>query len=377
VLALGVLGYAISLFMFGVATQFWVLFLARSLSGILSSATMAAAMAYIGDAAPAGDRSSDMGQLGAAMGVGTVVGPLVGGWLSADSLSLPFLVGAGIAYIALLLVLFALPESHKPHGAGSGQAQPGRRALWRTVLGPAGMLLLLICLDSFALTSVQGVTGLYVVDKFDFSTKQVGAVWMVMGGVTILVQGLLAGPLTRRFGELPLIYVGLLGSALGYLAMSLAAGYLTTLLAVGFFTLSLSVMGPPLNAYVSAFAGEHQGTIMGLNSAAASLGKVAGREQVSERKRGRLHTEAALRLLKNVWLRKNMQPVVGITGLHSCTDGPCLQPPPAATSPAWPFLPEPSRERLSRACSRTNRLLRVEPGVRCFPCVRLSRGASS
>jgi DHA1 family multidrug resistance protein-like MFS transporter len=189
VLALGVLGYAISLFMFGEATQFWVLFLARSLSGILSSATMAAAMAYIGDAAPAGDRSSDMGQLGAAMGVGTVVGPLVGGWLSADSLSLPFLVGAGIAFVALLLVLFALPESHKPHGAGSGQAQPGRRALWRTVLGPAGMLLLLICLVSFALTSVQGVTGLYVVDKFDFSTKQVGAVWMVMGGVTILVQG--------------------------------------------------------------------------------------------------------------------------------------------------------------------------------------------
>ena len=147
------------------------------------------------------------------MGVGVVIGPLVGGWLSADSLSRPFLA-----------------------------------ALRKTLFGRAGMLLLLVCLLSFGLTSFQAVGGLYVVDKFGFDTKQVGTVWMVMGAVTILVQGGLAGPLTRRLGELPLIYAGLVGGAVGFLGMSLAVGYPSTLVALS----------------------------MGLNSAANSLGRVAG-----------------------------------------------------------------------------------------------------
>lgn len=276
VLALGVLGYALSLFMFGVATRFWVLFVARSLSGILSSATMAAAMAYVGDSAAKEDRSGGMGRLGAAMGVGTVVGPLAGGWLSANSLSLPFLIGSGIAFVALLLVLVLLPESLAPRAAGGGRTLPTRAALFTTLVGPAGVLLLLVCLLGFGMANVQGVTGLYVVDKFSFNTKQVGTVWMVMGGVTILVQGLLTGPLTKRLGEVPLIYAGLAGGALGFLGMSLAVDYVTTLLALGFFTLSLALMGPALNAYLSTFAGEHQGTVMGLNSAATSLGRVVG-----------------------------------------------------------------------------------------------------
>jgi len=90
VLCLGMMGYAVTLFLFGLATEFWVLFIARTLSGMLSSATMAAAMAFIGDSASEKERSAGMGQLGAAMGVGVIIGPLVGGLLSDNSLSLSF-----------------------------------------------------------------------------------------------------------------------------------------------------------------------------------------------------------------------------------------------------------------------------------------------
>jgi DHA1 family multidrug resistance protein-like MFS transporter len=294
VLTLGVLGYAVTLFMFGLATEFWMLFLARLLSGILSSATMPTAMAFIGDSAPEKERSGSMGQLGAAMGVGIVLGPLIGGLLSANSLSLPFFIGAGMAFGAFLLVIFLLPESHRPQaereraaGTASSAFRIGnllqignslslRDTLRRTLLNPAGMLLLLVFIMSFGLTSFQGITGLYVVDKFDFNTKQVGAIWMVMGAVLILVQGLLTGPLTRRFGELPLISAGLAGGAIGFLGMSLAVDVLSTLLAVGLFTAALALVGPTLNAFLSNFAGEQQGTVMGLNSAASSMGRVVG-----------------------------------------------------------------------------------------------------
>jgi DHA1 family multidrug resistance protein-like MFS transporter len=276
VLTLGVLGYAVSLLMFGLATSFWMLFVARSLSGILSSATMPTAMAFIGDSAPEKERSAGMGQLGAAMGIGVVGGPLLGGWLSAGSLSLPFFAGAGLAFISFLLVIFVLPESHRGQAVVERQPPLTRDALRQALLSPAGMLLLLIFIMSFGLTAFQGITGLYVVDKFGFDTRQVGAIWMVMGAMLIVVQGGLTGPLTKKFGEMALIVAGLIGGALGFLGMSLAVDYPTTLLAVGVFTLALALTGPALNATLSALAGERQGAVMGLNSAAGSLGKVIG-----------------------------------------------------------------------------------------------------
>ena len=114
ILSIGVLGYAVTLFMFGLAKSFTMLFIARSLSGILSSATMPTAMAYIGDNTPQQEKSKGMGQLGAMVGVGVILGPLMGGLLSTDSLSLPFFIGSGLAFLALLLVIFLLPESRIP-----------------------------------------------------------------------------------------------------------------------------------------------------------------------------------------------------------------------------------------------------------------------
>lgn len=287
VLGLGVLGYALAMLLFGLATQFWMLFLARTLSGILSSATMPTAMAYIGDNAPQQERSGSMGQLGAAMGIGIVIGPLMGGYLSAQGLSLPFFIGAGMAFVAFGLVISILPES----GRKGNATEPQRPALpkekdrpWavflpaarQILLGPAGAVLLLIFVMSFGMANFQGIVGLYVVDRFAFDTRQVGSLWMVMGGVLIVGQGVLTGPLTRKLGELALIRIGLMGGVVGFVLMILAAGYLPTLLALGFFILALALMGPALNAYISRFGGERQGALMGLNSAATSMGRVLG-----------------------------------------------------------------------------------------------------
>src|SRR5512134_1303433 len=120
ILSLGVLGYAITLLMFGLAKTFMMLFVARSLSGILSSATMPTAMAYIGDNTQQREKSKGMGLLGAMMGIGIILGPPAAGLLSSDSLSLPFFVGSGLAFLALLLVIFLLPES------GNRSSAPGK-----------------------------------------------------------------------------------------------------------------------------------------------------------------------------------------------------------------------------------------------------------
>jgi len=292
ILAIGVLGYTITLFLFGLAQSFTMLFLARTLSGILSSATQPTAMAYIGESTEQKEKSKGMGQLGAMVGLGVILGPLVGGLLSTDSLSLPFFVGSGLAFVALLLVLFLLPES-KTASSLQGESSPSihrspklqpdsakdQRFLdiyLRILLSPAVILLLLIFIMSFGMTNFQGMIGLYVVDKFGFNTKQVGAIWMVMGFVLIIGQGVLIGPLTKKFGDLPLIKIGLFGGAIGFVLVALAVDYITTLLALGFFILALALISPALNSYISNFAGEYQGSVMGLNSAFTSLGRVVG-----------------------------------------------------------------------------------------------------
>ena len=280
------LGYTVTLFMFAVAQNFTMLFVARSLSGILSSATMPTSMAYIGDNTPQKEKGRSMGQLGAMAGIGVIIGPLMGGLLSTDSLSLPFFIGSGLAFIALLLVIFLLPES-KPASTITGERPQVTAAIsnrtppvfdlyLRVLLSPAGILLLLIFIVSFAMTNFQGMIGLYSVDKLDFNTTQVGSLWMVMGAVLIVAQGALVGVLTEKFGDLNLIKAGLMGGALGFMLVAFAWNYLTALMALGIFILAIALIGPALNSFISSVAGEHQGAVMGLNSAFASLGKVVG-----------------------------------------------------------------------------------------------------
>lgn len=297
ILAIGVLGYTITLFLFGLAQNFTTLFLARTLSGILSSATQPTTMAYIGESTEQKEKSKGMGQLGAMVGLGVILGPLFGGLLSTDSLSLPFFIGSGLAFIALLLVIFLLPES-KHASSSTGKLPPSNELIstlqpdaitnsrpkrprvldiyLRILFSPAGILLLLIFIMSFGMTNFQGMIGLYAVDKFAFDTKQVGAIWMVMGFVLIAGQGFLVGILTKKLGDPTLIKIGLLGGTVGFLFVALAIDYITLMLALGFFILALALMGPALNSYISNFAGEHQGTVMGLNSAFTSLGRVVG-----------------------------------------------------------------------------------------------------
>ena len=279
VLLIGVLGYAITMLAFGLSTRFWMLFVSRAFSGVLSSGTLPTALAYISDNLPEKERGGAMGQLGAATGLGLVLGPLLGGLLSTGSLSLPFFVGAGLALLSALLVYLLLPESRSARAAAN-PAQTDNfwhwNALKRILLSPAGALLLLIFILNFGITVFQGIGGLYVLKKFNFDTRQMGTLWMVVGGVMVIGQGALTGLLTKFTGEVKVIRLGLLVGVVGFIALLLASGFIPILLAAGLFILAYSLANPALNSYLSVFGGEQQGGLMGLNAAFASLSRVFG-----------------------------------------------------------------------------------------------------
>ena len=278
ILVIGVLGNAISQVLMGFSTTYWMLFGSRALAGILSSATLPTAMAYVADSTSKRNRGGGMGLIGAAMGIGMVLGPGLGGWVAEDSLSLPFFVAAALSGLALLLLLFLLPESLTPEKRSQDVHLSGPKldAMWKALVGPLGILFGLSFLVSFAMTNFEAVFGLYALHRFSYGPRQVGVILTVVGLISALVQGVLTGPATRRWGEVSVIRTSLIASAIAFVLMLLAVDFVTVLLTVGIFVLSNAMLRPSLSSIISKLTREGQGLAMGLTNSFMSLGRVVG-----------------------------------------------------------------------------------------------------
>jgi len=279
-LIVGLLGYGISMLFFGLATELWMLFVARGVGALLSAATMPTTMAYVSDSTSEQDRGGGMGVLGAATGLGMVLGPALGGLLASESLSTPFFLTAAVCLLTLLLVLLFLPESlpveARRHTATKFEPAASIRDLWQALYGPLGVLLLMAFLVSFGLTNFQGIFGYYALKKFGYGTEEVGWILTVVGLVAALTQGILTGPLTKRWGEATVIKATLLASAVTFGLLLTANNLVTVLLTTGLFTLPNALLRPAVISLTSKHADTRQGTAMGLNNSFNSLGRIVG-----------------------------------------------------------------------------------------------------
>ena len=277
ILLIGILGYVNTMVWFGLANTLWMLFAARILSGILSSATAPTTMAYIGDSSPEDERGGGMGMLGAAGGVGTIVGPAAGGFLATASLSTPFFVAAGLALLSLILAIIFLPESH-PVGEQSQEKEAiiDLRAWRQAIFSPIGTLFILTFISTCGLMIFANVFGLYGLERFDYGPEQVGIIMMVLGLVSALTQGFLAGPATKKWGDEAVIKIGLLVTAISFGLMILADTFITVLLTTAFFGITVSIQSPALLSLTSRRATIPQGIAMGLSNSFVSLGRIVG-----------------------------------------------------------------------------------------------------
>lgn len=279
ILLIGIFGYVITMLWFGLADQLWMLFAARILAGILSSATSPTTMAFVSDSTPEAERGGGMGLLGAAAGVGTILGPVLGGLLGDESIALPFLIAAGLAALSLLLAWIFLPESLPPEKrqpAKSGKGFIDLSAWLAAVRSPVGPLFNLTFISTCGLMIFASVFGLYALERFNYGPKETGMMLMVLGLVSALIQGVFAGPLTRRWGDSAVLKASLLASALGFGFLLLADSYLTILLATAFFGFTVALQVPSLTAMTSKRSEVPPGIAMGLSNAFISLGRIFG-----------------------------------------------------------------------------------------------------
>jgi len=220
-----------------------------------------------------------MGVIGAAMGTGMVLGPGIGGWLGADSLSLPFFVAGGLSLVAGLLVFLILPES-LPAEKRAEKVQldisSRYKRMWQGLKGPLALFFLLSFLVSFGLSNMEGILGLFALERFGFGPPEVGSVMVVVGTVVAVVQMVLTGPATKRFGERNVIKASLLGLTVTFLLILTAYDFTTLLITIGLFAFTNAMLRPSIASMISKETRIDQGLAMGLNSSFMSLGRFIG-----------------------------------------------------------------------------------------------------
>ncbi|OGF54579.1 MAG: hypothetical protein A2Z21_06780, partial [Candidatus Fraserbacteria bacterium RBG_16_55_9] len=284
VLLIGLLGMAISFVLIGVAQALWTLFAARILGGVLSSSVLPAAMAYVADSTGPEQRGQAMGLMGAAMGLGMIFGPAIGGFLGAFSPAMPFFVAAALTLLVAVFAAFFLPESLRSPARQEAVTRPqghrppsAYRELFHALHGPVGLLLMLGFLSTMALASLFGIFALFAQARFGFGESEMGAVFVALGIISALGQGVLVGWMINRWAEERVIQVSLILSGLGFLGLTLAYDLasligLTTLLGLG-----TSLLGAPLTSLISQRTPpDQQGTIMGVFNSYQSLGRIVG-----------------------------------------------------------------------------------------------------
>jgi DHA1 family multidrug resistance protein-like MFS transporter len=277
-IAIGLVGYIISYLIMASATAVWMLFVGRIIGGLLSSATLPTAQAYVADTTSIKERGGGMGMLGAAMGLGMVFGPGIGGLLSTFGLAAPFLFAAGLAALNLVFVLAFLPEPRRASvPAAMRQRRPSQVAMLTQALGgPLAFFFVMAFLVSFAMGNLESTFALYSQAELAFTATDMGIAFTFMGLVGAIMQGALVGKAIDRYGEERLIQFGLIATAAGFLLILAAFDRVSMIVFITAQSVGSAFLRPAISSLLSKRTTSGQGATLGMQSSFDSLGRIVG-----------------------------------------------------------------------------------------------------
>ena len=264
------------------ADALWMLFAARALQGV-SAGNISVAQAYIADVTRPENRAKGMGMMGAALGLGFIVGPAIGGQLAggdptALTVALPAYAAAGFSALALGLAALLLRESLTADRRAV-RSRPGRIAQIREAFARPNLrrLMILFFTTTFAFAGMETTFALWALARFGWGPRQVGELFAMVGIVLVLIQGGLIGRLTQRFGEARMLLAGTVTIGLGLALLAAAMTPVVGISACCLLALGMGMAQPSTTSLISREAdATEQGGILGVNQSVGSLARLVG-----------------------------------------------------------------------------------------------------
>ncbi|MBE0699696.1 MAG: MFS transporter [Anaerolineaceae bacterium] len=256
VLLISIAGNLIGYILLGFAQGMVMLFAARLLAGI-TAANISVAQAYISDITDEKNRSKGLGMIGAAFGLGFIIGPAAGGALSTFGYSVPAFLSAGLGVINLILVALWLPESLSPERRAALAKKPAKDALapkglWAALQRPViGPLLSTRFFYGMAFSIFQTIFALYALSRFGVNAQNTGFILAYVGVLSVITQGFIVGRLTARYPESRLIFVMAIIMAVSLFGWAVAPNILTLLIILAPTAFSAGILNTVINSAIS------------------------------------------------------------------------------------------------------------------------------
>jgi DHA1 family tetracycline resistance protein-like MFS transporter len=277
ILLFSILGTSLGFLVMGLANTLWLLFIARIIDGA-TGGNISTAQAYIADVTLPEKRSSGMGLIGAAFGLGFIFGPALGGILSRISLGAPFLFASGLAASNAVALFFLLPESL----ASEHRTKAGGRPSMGEVFRESGSWQLAAIMATYffgtvAFSLLTATYPLFTAGRLHLDALHNGYIFAYLGLVGAFIQGGLIGRLSKVFGDKPLAVVGTLFLAVSMFALPSIMTVFGLVAASTGMAIGNSLVTPTLNAMASkSVSASWQGRVLGVMQSAASLARIMG-----------------------------------------------------------------------------------------------------
>ncbi|MFJ7974371.1 MFS transporter [Peribacillus sp. JNUCC 23] len=275
----GLVGLTLSMFIFYAVNSIWLLYASRVVGGIGAALLVPAIFAYVADITTFDQRAKGNSLVSAAMSLGIVVGPGIGGFLADFGLKVPFLISALVSLAAVVFSIFVLKESETKEVAQAtemAEEESMLRQIATSVKKPYFIPLIITLVLSFGLMAYESIIGLYLDNQFSATPQEIATMITATGIVSVIVQLFVVDRVVRRFGEVSVLNIFIGIAAIGFLLSLFASSYALFFGISLIIFLSTSILRPVLNTLISKMAGNEQGFAMGMNNAYMSIGNVLG-----------------------------------------------------------------------------------------------------
>lgn len=275
-IVLGLFIFGFSEFLFGLGKTVEVLFISRILGGVSAAFIMPAVTAFIVDITTLDTRPKALGYMSAAISTGFIIGPGIGGFLADIGIRVPFYAAGVLGVVAAILSLVLLKEPERLEEPEQELEGAGQNSLSKIFMPKFLIAFIVIFVASFGLAAFESFFALFVDHKFAFTPTDIAIA--ITGGATIgaICQILLFDRLMKGLGEINLVRISLILSAVLVLAVTVVSSYWMIMLVLFTVFIGFDLIRPAVTTYLSRIAGNDQGFVGGMNSFFTSLANVLG-----------------------------------------------------------------------------------------------------